>query len=391
MKREEKSETTILRRTPAAEYIAGLMGVIRTLLVKEFRQILRNRAMLPILFVMPVVQLLVLSFAATFEVRETPLALVDEDRTEESRRLVGKLQASGYFAVHGSYVSPERAETDLLTGDARAVLRIPAGMAADLAAGVPGNLQLIINAEDGATAGLLQSYAAQILADYNRERAGPVEMRGGIRVHPRHWFNPNLEYTTFMVPGILVLLVTMIGTFLSAMNVVREKEIGTIEQLNVTPIKRYQFITAKLLPFWLVGLIELGIGLVIAWLVFSIPMEGSLGLVFLLAGVYLVVMLAFGLWISTITETQQQAMFIAWFIMVVFILMSGLFTPIESMPPWAQWLTKLNPIAYFIEIMRRVLLKGADFGDVFPQARALVIYGAVMLFLAVRQYRKVSV
>jgi len=193
-----------------------------------------------------------------------------------------------------------------------------------------------------------------------------------------------------MVPGILVLLVTMIGTFLSSMNVVREKEIGTIEQLNVTPLRKRDFIVGKLLPFWFLALVELAIGLVVAKLVFHIPMLGSVLLIFALAGLYLLVMLAIGLLVSTVTETQQQAMFLAWFFIVIFILMSGLFTPIESMPAWAQRFTLLNPIAYFIEIMRRVLLKGAGIGAVRDQVIALAVYAAVMLTLATSQYRKVS-
>ena len=168
----------------------------------------------------------------------------------------------------------------------------------------------------------------------------------------------------FMVPGILVLLVTMVTMFLGSMNVAREKEIGTIEQLNVTPIKKYQFIIGKLLPFWLIGLFELSFGLVIGKVLFNIPMVGSLGLVFLFAMVYMIVVLGMGLLISTAANTQQQAMFIAWFFLVIFILLSGLFTPIESMPKWAQTLTLVNPIRYFVEVMRGVLMKGAGFADI---------------------------
>ncbi|NNE71279.1 MAG: ABC transporter permease, partial [Rhodothermales bacterium] len=290
------------------------MRTIAIILRKEFRQVFRNRAMLPILFVMPVVQLLVLSFAATFEVRETPISIVDLDGSQASRTLVSRLDASPWFEVSTVLGDPE---AGLLRGDVGMVLRIPRDLERDLGLGTRPVIQMILDAEDGATAGIVQSYASQVI---NAHGAALTSRSAGIRIEPRHWFNPNLEYTTFMVPGILVLLVTMIGTFLSAMNVVREKEIGTIEQLNVTPIKRYQFITAKLLPFWVIGMAELAIGLVIARLVFDIPMLGSLWAVFLLAGLYLLVMLGFGLWISTVTETQQQAMFVAWFIMVVFIL-----------------------------------------------------------------------
>lgn len=373
------------------------MRTILYLLQKEFLQIARNRAMLAIIFVMPVVQLLVLANAATFEVRSTPVSLVDLDQSTTSRRLVEKLQASSYFLVVETAFSAAQADDALLRRKARLVLHIPHGFERDLQRSGTVQIQMVFDAQDGATAGVTQAYANSILAAFNRDiqvdflsRAAGATQTPAIEIVPAHWYNPDLDYQTFMVPGILVLLVTMIGTFLSAMNVVREKEIGTIEQLNVTPIRKYQFVVGKLLPFLVIALFELAFGLVIAWLVFRIPMIGNLALVFALATVYLLAMLGLGLLISTVTETQQQAMFIAWFVMVIFILMSGLFTPIESMPAWAQKLTLLNPVAYFITIMRRVLLKGAGFGAVQFEFWALAAYATAMLMLALRRYRKVS-
>ncbi len=371
------------------------MRIILFLLQKEFRQIFRNRAMLPIIFVMPIIQLVVLAHAATFEVKNVPVSLVDEDRTETSRLLVEKMGASGYFSVVKQTFSARQAADALLGTEARMVLHVPRHFERDLRRTGRAGVQMIFDAQDGATAGVAQAYVNTILAAFTRQIqvdfvAAEPAPAPAIEVVPASWYNPDLDYQTFMVPGILVLLVTMIGTFLSAMNVVREKEIGTIEQLNVTPIKKYQFITGKLLPFWIIALFELAFGLVIARVIFDVPMLGSLALIFALAGVYLLVMLGIGLWISTLTETQQQAMFLSWFLMVIFILMSGLFTPIESMPVWAQKLTLLNPVAYFITIMRRVLLKGAGFAAVQTEFWALVAYAAVMLTLAVRQYRKVS-
>lgn len=367
------------------------------LLRKEFLQIFRNRAMLPILFVMPVVQLLVLSFAATFEVRQTPVALIDDDGSPTARRLVQAFEATGYFAIVHRTHHAAAADEAMQRGAVKLILRIPRHFERDLQRYRTAPLQLIFDAEDGATAGVVQAYANQVLARFGQviqvafiTAAPAARPPPAIEVASAHWYNPDLNYEIFMVPGILVVLVTMIGTFLSAMNVVREKEIGTIEQLNVTPLRKHTFIIGKLLPFWIIALIDLAIGLVIAKLVFDMPMVGSLVLVFALASVYLLGMLGLGLWISTVTETQQQAMFIAWFILVICILMGGLFTPIESMPPWAQQLTRLNPIAYFIEIMRRVLLKGAGFGAVQTEFWALVAFAVVMLTLAVRQYRKVT-
>ncbi|NNE45882.1 MAG: ABC transporter permease [Rhodothermales bacterium] len=373
------------------------MRTLLYILQKEFLQIFRNRAMLPIIFVMPVIQLIILGNAATFEVRQIEVSVVDMDRSATSRLLVSKIEASGYFKIVEQPGSEHSAGEALLSGDADMVMQIPRHFERDLRRLGTVDLQIILDAQDGATSGVAFSYASNIIESFDRQilvkQVGtPVTSVQGprIAVVPASWYNPNLNYETYMVPGILVVLVTMIGAFLSAMNVVREKEIGTIEQLNVTPIRKYQFIIGKLLPFLVIALFELAFGLVIARLLFDVPMLGSLPLIFALATVYMLVVLGIGLWISTFTDTQQQAMFLAWFFMVVFILMSGLFTPIESMPPWAQELTRLNPVAYFIKIMRRVLLKGAGFESVINEFVALVVYAFIVLSLAVRQYRKVT-
>jgi ABC-2 type transport system permease protein len=193
-----------------------------------------------------------------------------------------------------------------------------------------------------------------------------------------------------MVPAILALLVTLIGLFLSAMNLVREKELGTIEQINVTPIKKYQFIAGKLIPFWLLGLAELAFGLTIGKLLFNIPMLGSIPLLFAIAGIYLMVVLSLGLFISTLTHTQQQAMFVAFFVALICIMLSGIFTSTESMPQWAQWLNHLNPIYYFMRIVRMLLLKGSGFMDMISEILSLLAYAIIMLTLAVKKYKKVA-
>jgi ABC-2 type transport system permease protein len=257
-------------------------------------------------------------------------------------------------------------------------------------------VQFVINAINGQSAGLTNAYSTMILLDYNREvvldNNNPALMAGirTIQTDYSYWYNPKLNYKTYMVPGILVLLVTIIGLLLSGMNIVREVEIGTIEQINVTPINKIQFIAGKLLPFWIIGLFELAFGLAVGKLLFNIPMEGNLGLIFLSAAVYLFVILSFGLLISTVTSTQQQAMLVSFFFMVVFILMSGLFTSIESMPEWAQKLDRLNPVMYFIRIMRMVLLKGSGFADISSHFWSLVVYAVCSLGLAILRYRKVS-
>lgn len=369
------------------------MRTIRFLIQKEFIQIFRNKAMLPIIFGMPVLQLLILANAATFDLRNVQFHLIDRDQSSVSRKLVERFTSSEYFILVGHSFSDGLGEEDLKNGQARLVLHIPTDFEKDVLSGKTSKVQFVINAEDGNAAALTQTYASNIVRAFALEfqtRALNREKTDQIKIEYSYWYNPVLNYKTYMIPGILVALVSMIGLFLSGMNIVREKEIGTIEQLNVTPIKKHEFIIGKLLPFWLLGLFILGFGLGIAKFVFNIPILGSLWLIFGTAGIYLLVVLGIGLFISTITETQQQAMFIAWFFMVIFMLLGGLFTPIESMPSWAQDLTLLNPIAHYIRIMRGILLKGADFYDIQNQVIILSVFSIIMLTLSVIRYRKVS-
>lgn len=354
--------------------------------------------MLPILFIMPVVQLIVLSYAADFEIKNLKVYWLDFDQSAASRQLYADLSASGYFTVAGSGFNRDDASNALDFNEADLVVEIPAGFDRKIGRREPQSLQVIVNAIDGTKAGLANYYFGRILGTYNQKTAADLRLQlvntqaaqkpGFINVESSFWFNPDLNYKTFMVPGILVLLVTMIGAFLSSMNIVREKEIGTIEQINVTPIKKYQFVVGKLLPFWILGLVVLSIGFLVAKLVFSIPFVGSVWLIYAFAAVYLLLVLGFGLLISTITDTQQQAMFLAWFFLVIFILMGGLFTAIENMPAWAQTVTLFNPIRYFIEFVRLVMLKGAGWQETRFFFAVIAGYAVLMNVLAVWNYRK---
>ncbi|MCB0834855.1 MAG: ABC transporter permease [Bacteroidetes bacterium] len=370
------------------------MRRIRFIIQKEFLQIFRNKGMLPIIFVMPVIQLIILTTAATFDLKNVRYNVVDADQSVSSRRLIEHFSSSGYFTLVGNFFSEEQAEKDLQTGQTTMILQIPLDFDKDLGRGQLTKLQFIINAEDGNMAGLTQSYAATIVrrfAETLRSEHAIYQSPSGIQITSSFWYNPELKYEDYMLPGILVVLVSMIGLFLSGMNIVREKEIGTIEQLNVTPIRKYEFMIGKLFPFGILGMFELGFGLVVGKLLFHLPTVGSLGLVFCCASVYLFVVLSMGLLISTITDTQQQAMFIAWFFMVIFMLMGGIFTPIESMPEWAQRTTWLNPVAQFIKIMRGVLLKGSTLHDVRVEFSLLCVFAVILMSLAVNRYRKYSV
>ena len=372
------------------------MRTIRFILKKEFLQIFRNKAMLPIIFIMPLIQLIILANAVTFEIKNITFNVVDFDQSSFSRELISKFTASNYFTLNNSSFSVENSEEDFKTNQSKLIIHIPQNFEKDFINNGNAKVQLIIKADDGSAAVIIQNYCTNIIRQFNTNiipewsgintwNAPPM-----IDITYSNWYNPQLNYKTYMVPGILVVLVTIIGMFLTGMNIAREKEIGTIEQLNVTPIKKYQFIIGKLLPFWIIGLFELSFGLIFAKIIFDIPIIGSLPLIFLVAAIYLLAVLGIGLFVSTVTETQQQAMFIAWFFMVIFILMGGIFTPVESMPAWAQTVAFFNPIAHFNKALRMIMLKGSDLSDIQQTIYFLLIYAAVILSMSVWRYKKVS-
>ena len=371
------------------------MRTVFYLIQKEALQVLRDRVMLFQILAIPVIQLLIIVNAATFEVQEAKVHLVDNDHTQVSRRIADAFRGSDQFAIAERSASAETATESLAARRADLVLHIPANFERKLIRGESPDLRLMVSGADAA-AGVVQSYAQQILqqvgTDYGRELRPRVQTaslsRPQLDVRSRLWYNPLLDYDDFMAPGILAILVTLIGTLLTAQNIAREQEIGTIEQLNVTPITKGQFIAGKLVPFWVLGLFEFGFGLLIAWIAFAIPMVGSLPLLFGATGVYLIVALGLGLWISTVVNTQQQAMFVTFFVMVLYLFMSGLFTPVASMPTWAEWVAELSPLKHFIEIIRGVLMKGAGATDIWHQIAILSGYGVAVLAVAVRQYSK---
>lgn len=369
------------------------MRTILIILRKEFLQVKRNRIILPMLFVMPILQLIILGHAANFEVKNLNLFLVDKDQSRLSHDLVSRFTASDYFRIVDSSFDSKEGEDELAKGKVDLIIEIPQNFERDFLSNDKSQLQLKIDAVNGMKAGIAGAYSNNIIQNFNTENLTkntgklmqlPVDLRYS------YWFNPEMEYSTFMVPGILVLLITAIGAFVSAMLLVREKEIGTIEQLNVTPIKKYELILGKLFTFFIIAFLELTLGLIIAKFIFNLQFLGSIWLVYAFTAVYLPVVLGIGLFISTVSNTQQQAMFIAWFFLMIFILMSGLFTPIESMPSWAQKITMFNPVRYFIEFMRMVLLKGSTFSDVKLHFAILLAYGFGINALAIWNYRKTN-
>ncbi|MBE0649267.1 MAG: ABC transporter permease [Bacteroidales bacterium] len=368
------------------------MRTIRYILQKEFTQIFRDKSMLPIIFIVPIVQLLVLSYTATFEIKNIRLVVVDHDHSTESRELINKFSGSKFFVYEGERPSDEAAQEELKKGDVDQIIVFEPHFEERLSQEKKASIHIITDAINGSAASLMNAYAVSIINGFNQNiliQKYPLHYKGmPIQTRSLFWYNPELNYFTYMVPGILVLLITLIAMFLSSMNIVKEKELGTIEQLNVTPITKMEFIIGKLVPFWIIAMVDLTIGLLIAHFWFGITIVGSPLLLLFVAATYLILILGFGLFISTLANTMQQAMFISWFALVIFILMSGLFTPLESMPIWAQKIDLLNPVAYFIKINRMIMLKGASFSDFRLEYFILVGYAGAMLIFSTLKYSK---
>ena len=368
------------------------MRTLRFLLQKEFRQIFRDRSILPMIFLMPTIQLLILPQAADFDVRSITLAVVDQDHSTYSRQLVSKVLATGYFHLTGMETSYQTALRYVEQDRADLILQIPAGFERKLVRENAQSLFVAIDAINGSKASIGGSYLTSIIGDFNNQVRfkWTGQMPSLLDIVYSHWYNPTKNYKNYMVPGILVLLLTLVGGFLSALNIVREKEIGTIEQINVTPIRKWEFILGKLIPFWVLGLVVFTLGLTIARFVYGIIPLGSIPLLYLFAGVYLIAILGFGLLISTYSQTQLQAMFVAFFFIMIFTLMSGLFTSTDSMPFWARVLSFLTPVTHFIEVVRMIVLKGSTFAEVRNQFGYLVLFAVFLNGWAILNYRKTS-
>jgi ABC-2 type transport system permease protein len=372
------------------------MRTMLLLLQKEFLQIFRNKALIGSMLIAPIIQLIVLPLAANYEVKNINLVVVDHDRSDYSRRLVGKVLSSGYFRLIAEEPNYETGFADIEHDRADLVLEVPPGFERGLTRDDEQTLLVAVNAINGMKAGIGSGYLASIIGDFNREirlewiqppRVPPLPV---IEIVPSNWYNPLMIYSRFFVPGILVMLVTGGSVFLTTMNIVREKEIGTMEQINVTPIRKSHFVLGKLLPFWIIEMAIFTLGMVLGWGLYGIVPVGNLLLLYGFLAIYMVATLGIGLLISTYSETQQQAMMIGFFFMMIFNLMSGLYTPIDSMPGWAKVITQLNPVTYFIEVMRMVVLKGSGFWDIRRDIVAISAIAIVVNAWAIASYKKTS-
>ena len=370
--------------------------MLKYLIEKEFKQIKRNSFVPKIIIMLPIMAMLVFPWAANQSIKSVNISIVDNDRSTFSDRLVHKITSSGYFILTDVSPTYDMAMKSIEAGTADIIFEIENDFEKNLIRENVGHVMISANSVNGMKGGLGSSYLTAILSDYAAElrmENGELTMGNNyqlsiINYQLQYKFNPHLDYKIFMIPAIMVMLMTLIAGFLPALNIVGEKEAGTIEQMNVTPVKRLMFIMAKLIPYWIIGFAVLTICMGVAAVIYGLYPVGSLLTIYLFASLYVLVVSGFGLIISNYSGTMQQAMFVMFFFIMVFILMSGLFTPIASMPGWAQKITIFNPLKYLMQVMRLVYLKGSAFSEMIPQFLALCCFAVGLNAWAVMSYRK---
>ena len=373
------------------------MRPLKFLLIKEFKQIFRNKTLLPLIFIMPIVQLTIMPLAADYEVKNINISIVDHDHSTFSYQLISKIEASQYFRLVESSNSFKESYKTIESDVADLILEIPQDFEKNIYRNGSEKAFIAVNAINGTKASLGGSYLLSIIKDYSGQiQSQVISMRQvspikKIELTAINWFNPYLNYKVFMVPAILVILVTMVGAYMCSLNIVKEKEIGTIEQINVSPIKKHHYILGKLIPFWVIGMVVFSIGFfLISWGLYGIVPQGQLILLYGFLALYLIAILGFGLLISTYSDTQQQAMSVAFFFMMIFILMSGLFTSIDAMPEWAKTIAYCNPVTYFIEVMRMVVLKGSTLQHITKHICIMIGFAVLFNTWAILNYSKTN-
>ena len=372
------------------------------LIWKELLELKADPRLFGVVVLAPIIQLFLLGYAATTDVRDVPVVVADADRSVASRNLIEHFSASPNFSVIAVVSGINEIDPYLERGVAWMALAIPSHYGESLGAGRPQTLQVIADGSDANSSNVALGYATNLIAGYAQELsvgraasmsgAGAMPARGsGIDARVRVWFNPRLESRDFMIPGVLALLLLVVTTNLSSMGIVREKELGTLEQLNVTPLRRWQLIVGKLLPYALIGMIDAFLVIAVAVLWFQIPLRGSVLLLVALTLIYLLTTLGLGLFVSTVSATQQQAMMTTtFFFLTPMIYLSGFVFPIENMPPIIQLVTYLIPLRYFLVIVRSIFLKGVGLETLWPQVAALTAWGVAILSLAIARSTKRS-
>ncbi|MDR3128858.1 MAG: ABC transporter permease [Tannerellaceae bacterium] len=361
--------------------------MLRYLLEKEFKQIRRNPFLLRLIVAYPILVMLVFPWVANLEVKDINLCIVDNDHSSYSLRLAEQIPASGYFHLAAVALTYDKAIEYIKQNKSDVILEIPMDFEKALMRGESTTVMISPNSVNGTKGLFAANYLTQILSDFSVD-ISEKQLQGAIEIIPQYRYNPYLNYKTFIIPALMVILLTVICGFLPALNIVGEKEKGTIEQINVTPLKKSLFILSKLIPYWMIGLFILTVCFGLAALIYGLIPAGSFFTIYLFAILFIITYSAFGLVISNYSATMQQAMFVMFFFTIVMLLMCGTFTPIKSMPHWAQTITYANPLRYFIEAMRAIYLKGSGFTDLHTQFLVLTGIAGLFSLWAVLSYKK---
>ena len=376
------------------------MSVLRTLIIKELRQFRRNPFLPKLVVGFPLAIVLILPWIANMDVKGVSVGIVDADRSDVSRRITSHVEASEYLRLHDLYADYPSALADLEDGHIDAILEIPNGFGHSLHA-TPKRLSIWANGVNAMKGSLGSQYLMQTVMKALPTESAPAQpsFENSEILHSPlsivncelsivNYYNPTMDYKHFMIPALMIMLMVMVGGFLPALNLVSEKELGTIEQINVTPVSRLTFTLSKLIPFWVICLLELALCMTLALLVYGLPVAGSVGAIFLAALLFIIVMSSIGVIIANLSDTMQQTMFLMLFVVLSFILLSGLMTPVESMPLWAQHFTRLLPPTYMVEIMRAVYLRGTTVAELSGSYLARAAFALPFATLASFTYRK---
>lgn len=367
--------------------------MIKYLIEKEFRQIIRNSFLPKLIIMFPCMVILILPWAASMEIKNLNLCIIDNNQTAISKRLIQKTISSGYFKLAGIASSYKTGMEEIEWGKADIILEIPSDFEQKIQKEGMSEVLISANTVNGTNGSIGSSYISEIIQNFRNElieEKFPSKSPTGIQIITQNRFNPHLNYKVFMIPALMVMLLTMLCGFLPALNIVEEKEKGTIEQINVTPVSKFNFILAKMIPYWIIGFLVLSICFLLAWLIYGLVPVGNLLTLYTFAIIYVLAVSGMGLVISNYSDTMQQAMFVMYFFIMILLLLSGLFTPINGMPEWAKIITIFNPLRYFIEVMRMVFLKGSNFIELKTQAFVLMGFAVFFYAWAIFSYKKKS-
>jgi len=376
-------------------------AILKSLMIKEFKQILRDSRMKAMLFGSPVLMLLLFGYAVNTDITRIKMVILDNDKSGESRNLIRKFTASGLFIYYAAIESPDNASGFLDGGEADLFMHIPADFEKKLLSGKTTDLQIILDGTDSSRASVIMAYINNISADFSAEyltkkirmillsrESGGVRLKEGIQLKERVMFNPDLTSRNFYLPGVLGLLLALITIMLTSMSVVKERESGTIEQIIVSPIRPAEFVAGKTLPFAIIGIGEICVITIIAIAWFKVPFNGSFFFLIISSIFYIMCTLSVGLYISTISQTQQQAMLSTFLFFIPAIMLSGFVFPVYAMPEVFQYITYLNPMRYFMTIIRGIFLKGVGFPVLWSDLLSLTILGSVLIFLSIRRFNR---